>query len=178
MRQVVCSLMKKNCSKENRRHLFLQMNRVFELNGLAECQTMIYGRNDLEEALNPNFLFHQARVCYGKQAQEQKIHMVGHISNHEAIPTHQYHASIIFQEAIPKNKSFATPRGNFASNYVSEQMEVNLTVREAFFHHRSKFKNLLHILQRGHGFRAMSRLQVSQENFCTSGVTLGFFSFS
>ena len=71
--------------------------------------------------------------------------MIGHISKHKSIPTHKHHASIIFQEFIPKDKSFATPRASFASNYVSDQTEMNFeTVREIFVHHRSKNKNLLH----------------------------------
>ena len=67
--------------------------------------------------------------------------MIDHISKNNAIPNHKHHASIIFQEFIPKDKSFATPRASFASNYVSDQTEMNLTkVREFFVHHRSKKK--------------------------------------
>ena len=113
----------------------------------------------MQEALNPIFLFHYARVCHGKEAYEQKIHMVGHINNHEAIPTHKYHASISFQEAIPKNKSFATPRASIASNYVFDQKNMNLKkVRDFFVHNRSKKKKILHILHKCHGFREMSKI--------------------
>ena len=67
--------------------------------------------------------------------------MIGHISNPEAIPTHKHHASITFQEVIPRDKSFATHRVNFSSNCVSDQTKMNLTnVREVFVHSRLREK--------------------------------------
>ena len=104
--------------------------------------------------------------------------MIDHISKHKSIPIHKNHASIIFQEFIPKDKSFATPRAIFASNYVFEQQYMNLkNVRDFFVHHRSKKKNLLQFLHKYHGLGAMSKIQVSRENRCTSGVTLGKSGF-
>ena len=100
--------------------------------------------------------------------------MIDHISNYKSIPAHKHHASLIFQKSIARTKSFATPRASFASNYVSDQKEMNLeTLIEVFVHHRSKKKNLLHFLHRYHGLGEMSKIQVSQENFGTIGVTLG-----
>ena len=73
------------------------------------------------------------RVCYEKEAYKQRIHMVGHISKDESIPTHTHHASIISHEFIPRVKPFVTHRAGFASNYVSCQTEMKLTnVREFF----------------------------------------------
>ena len=100
--------------------------------------------------------------------------MVGNIRNHEAIPAHRYHASIILQEFIPRDKPCVMPRANFSSNCVFDQKEINLeNVREVFVHNRAKKKKILHFLHRYHGLRSMSKIQVSQEKFYTSGVTLG-----
>ena len=97
------------------------------------------------------------------------IHMVGHISNHEAIPTHTSCLHI-----FPGDKPCVTPRASFASNYVSNQTEKHLTkLREFFVHHKSKKKKILHILHRCHGFGEMLKREVLQEVFFTFGVTLG-----
>jgi hypothetical protein len=51
------------------------------------------------------------------------------------------HVSIIFQEVIPRDKSFATHRASFSSKYVSNQTEMNFTkVREVFVHNRQRMK--------------------------------------
>ena len=66
----------------------------------------------------------------------------GNISKYDVIPTHKHHVSNIFQEVIPRDKSFATHRANFSSNYVSDQMVMNFTkVKEVFVNHRPKKKN-------------------------------------
>ena len=99
--------------------------------------------------------------------------MVGHISNHESIPTHKHHASIFFQEFLPRDKPCVTPRASFASNYVSDQKEMKFTkVREVFVYNRPKKEKILHFLSRYHGLGSMSKIQVSQENFCNTRVTL------
>lgn len=73
--------------------------------------------------------------------------MIYHISKNKAIPTHKHHASIIFQEFIPKDKPFAKPGASFAPNYVSKQTEMNLTkFREVFVYNRYNNNNLLDIL--------------------------------
>jgi len=75
---------------------------------------------------------------------EQRKPKGGHFSNYEAIPTHKHHVSIIFQEVIPRDKSFATHRASFASKYVSNQTEMNFTkVREVFVYNIKMMKNLL-----------------------------------
>ena len=86
--------------------------------------------------------------------------MVGHIINHEAIPTHKHHASIFFHELFPRAKTFVTPRASFSQKYVSGQKKMHLEkVREDFVYHRAKKKNLLQILHRYHGLGEMSKLQ-------------------
>ena len=58
-----------------------------------------------------------------------------------SIPDHKNHASIIFQEFIPRDKPCVTPRASFASNCVSDQIEMNLEkVREVFVHNMAKKK--------------------------------------
>jgi len=87
------------------------------------------------------------------ETSEQKMHKEGHFSKYEAIPTHKHHVSIIFQEVIPRDKSFTTHRAIFSSNYVFDQSKMHLKqVREVFVHHRPRMKNLLQFLHRCHGF--------------------------
>ena len=75
---------------------------------------------------------------------EQRRHKVDHISKYGAIPNHKHHVSIIFQEVIPRDKSFATHRANFYSNYVSNQMVMNFTkLKEVFVHNMSMTKKIL-----------------------------------
>ena len=55
------------------------------------------------------------------------IHLIDIFSKHKSIQTHKQHASIIFQEFVPRDKPCVTPRASFASNYVSDKTEMNLT---------------------------------------------------
>jgi len=65
------------------------------------------------------------------ETSEQRRNKGGHFSKYEAIPTHKYHVSIIFQEVIPRDKSLATHRASFSLNYVSDQTVLKLKkVRE------------------------------------------------
>ena len=102
------------------------------------------------------------------------IHLIDHVRKNNYIPSHKHHASIIFQEFIPRDKPCVTPRDSFASNCVSNKTKMNLeNVREFFIHNRAKKKNLLLFLYRYHGLRSTSKIHVSQDKLCTSGVTLG-----
>lgn len=75
---------------------------------------------------------------------EKRRHKGGHFSKYEAIPTHRHLVSIIFQEFIPRDESFATNRASFSSNYVSDQTKMNLkNVREVCFHHRIRMTKLI-----------------------------------
>ena len=67
------------------------------------------------------------------ETSDQRRHKGGHFSNYEAIPTHKNNVSTIFQEFIPRDKSFATHRASFSSNYVSDQMVMNFTKVKEFF---------------------------------------------
>ena len=87
-----------------------------------------------------------------KSHKRMNIRMVGNISNHESIPTHKHHASNLFQEFFPRAEPLVTPRASFASNYVNDQIEMNLeNVREVFFHNTANKNYLLHFLHRYHG---------------------------
>ena len=87
---------------------------------------------------------------------EYMRHKVGHFRKDEDIPTHKHHVSIIFQEVIPRDKSFATHRAGFFLNYVLYQIGMNLeNMRVVFVHSRPRMKKLLHVLHRCHGFREM-----------------------
>ena len=88
-------------------------------------------KDHCSQALNPIFLSHWARVCYGNETFEQRSHKVGHISNYEVISFHKHHVSI-FWEFIPRVKSFSTHRVGFSSNYVSDKIKMNLTKWERF----------------------------------------------
>ena len=82
--------------------------------------------------------------------------MKGHIINNKSIPTHKNHSSIIFHEFIPRAKPFVTHMASFASNYVSDQIEMSLTkVREVFVQYRHNTKILLPFLHRYHGLGAI-----------------------
>ena len=84
------------------------------------------------------------------------IHFIDHLSKNNSIPAHKNHASIIFQEFIPRDKPCVTPRASFSSNCVSDQKEMNLEkVRDFFIHNRENKKNLLPFLHRYHGLRSM-----------------------
>jgi len=101
-------------------------------------------------------------------------HKGAHFSLYESIPTHRHDVSIIFQEVIPKDKSFATHTASFSSNNVFDQMEMNLTnVTNYSVHNSPRMKNLLQFLHKCYGFGEMSKIQLLQEVFCISGVTLG-----
>ena len=68
----------------------------------------------------------------------------------------------------------STHRDRFYSNDVSEQEKMNLgKLREVFVQNRPRKKTVLHFLHRCHGFRETSKIQLPQENWCTSEVTLG-----
>lgn len=69
-------------------------------------------------------------------------HKGGNFSNYEDILTHKHQVSIVFQEVIPRDKSFATHRADFSSNYVLDQTGINLeNMREVFVHNRPRIKN-------------------------------------
>ena len=107
------------------------------------------------------------------------IHLIDHVSKHKPILAHKHHASIILQEFIPRDKPCVTPRVSFASNCVSDQKKMNLeNVKEVFFHNKANKKKILHCLHKYHGLGSMSKIQVSRENCCTFGVTLGNQVFS
>jgi len=76
-----------------------------------------------------------------------------HIRKYESIPTHKHHVSITFQDVIPREKSFATYRVSFASNYVSNQKMMNFEkLREIFVHNSPRNKIFLPFLHRCYGF--------------------------
>jgi len=87
----------------------------------------------------------------GLETSKKRRHKGGHISNYEAISTHKHHFSIIFQEIIPRDKSFATHRANFSSKDGFEKMEMIFTkVKEIFVNNTRSNKNLLQGLHRYH----------------------------
>ena len=105
------------------------------------------------------------------ETSEYMRHIGGHFSEYEAIPTHTHHVSIFFQQVIPRDKSFATHRADFSSNYVSEKENMNLiNVREFFVHHFPKKKNLFQFLHNIHGFGEMSKTSLA------SGGLMHFWS--
>jgi len=57
------------------------------------------------------------------ETSEYMRHKGGNFSKREDIPTHKHHVFIIFQEVIPRDKSFATHRVSFSSNYVLDHKD-------------------------------------------------------
>jgi len=69
----------------------------------------------------------------GLEIYEQRRHNGGHIREYEAFSAHKHHFSIIFQEIIPRDKSFAAHWASFSSKDGYEKMEMNVTkVKEVF----------------------------------------------
>lgn len=90
---------------------------------------------------------------------EQGGNKEGHFSKYESIPTHRHHVSIIFQEVIPRDKSFTTHMANFASKYVSNQVEMNfIKMKEVFVNNRPRKKKILRVFHRCYGLGGMIKI--------------------
>ena len=72
------------------------------------------------------------------ETSEQMRHKGGHVSKYGVISAHKHHVSIIFQEFIPRDKSFATHKASFSSKDGFGQLEMNFIKVKEFFVNNTK----------------------------------------